>query len=292
MKKIKTILILCFFSLSLFGQTKIVIIEKGTVFWERTISKKDYKKYLKNGEIDNIKTRIYNIAYQNAVMQESSVVSIINSISAYDETNPESAIDAVYSAFQSYSSVEWIEGPYKIYQEKENSKFGTNAITITCIVYGKFKRTLTTGNLPDNEYFITLINKNKHIQKKNQNLPIITINFKKFMIMPKDFDGTYTFEQAKKICESSTAYGYNDWYLPSDIDLLVICEHRKEIGNFKNNYYWSSTEYGNSSQWGTFGTGCDECVMIYRFPKRKRKKGNFTINVKHKAHFVRAIRAL
>ncbi len=165
MRKIKIILILCIFSLPIFGQTKIVTIKKGTVYWERTIPKKKYKKYLKTGEIDKIKTRIYNIAYQNAVMQESSVVSIINSISAFDETNPESAVDAVYTAFQSYSKIEWIEGPFKLFKEKETSIFGNDAVVVSCIVYGKFRRTFT-NNLPDNDYFISEIHKNKS-KKKN-----------------------------------------------------------------------------------------------------------------------------
>ncbi len=164
MKKIKIILILCFFSLSLFCQTKIVTIRKGTVFWERTIPKKEYKKYLKTGEINIIKSKISSIAHQKAEMQGSSVVSIINSVSSFDETNPESAIDAIYNETISYNQIEWIEGPYEMFEEITVSKFGKKAMIIRCSVYGKLKKTIIKP-LPDNKHFISIVLKNKQARE-------------------------------------------------------------------------------------------------------------------------------
>lgn len=162
MRKFEILILLCFFSLPLLGQTKTVTITKGTVYWERTIPKSEYKKLLKSGEIDKVKNKISNIAYQNAVMQESSVASIINSISAFDETNPESAIDAVYSEFQSYSQIEWIEGPFNVFTERETSIFGIKSVVLTAIVYGKFIR-YVKSSLPDNDHFVSLIKNNKTV---------------------------------------------------------------------------------------------------------------------------------
>ncbi len=130
MRKIKIILILCIFSLPIFGQTKIVTVEKGTVSWERTIPKKKYRQYVKTGKIDIIKSKISSIAHRKAEMQGSSVVSVLNSVSSFDETDPESAIDAIYNETISYNQVEWIEGPYEYFMESKVKYFRKKAIII------------------------------------------------------------------------------------------------------------------------------------------------------------------
>ena len=75
------------------------------------------------------------------------------------------------------------------------------------------------------------------------NLPIIEVNFKKYMIMPKDFDTKYNWEDAKQACEDLTAYGYNDWY-------------------------WSSSDIGDHSDWSqSFDNGFQDYydkVTVYR----------------------------
>jgi hypothetical protein len=43
--------------------------------------------------------------------------------------------------------------------------------------------------------------------------------------------------------------GYNDWYLPSKDELNKLYLERTAIGGFQLNYYWSSSEYGNTSAW-------------------------------------------
>jgi hypothetical protein len=48
---------------------------------------------------------------------------------------------------------------------------------------------------------------------------------------------------------SETCYG--DWYLPSKVELNLLYNAKVAgvVGDFANNYYWSSTEYGSSSAW-------------------------------------------
>jgi hypothetical protein len=51
--------------------------------------------------------------------------------------------------------------------------------------------------------------------------------------------------------------GYNDWYLPSIEELNKMYQNIGQgntlglgnVGNFANNYYWSSTEYDSSGAW-------------------------------------------
>jgi len=49
--------------------------------------------------------------------------------------------------------------------------------------------------------------------------------------------------------------GYSDWYLPSKNELNLFCKNIREVGNFPDQGYWSSTEINtnpdvSSSAWG------------------------------------------
>ena len=58
---------------------------------------------------------------------------------------------------------------------------------------------------------------------------------------------------AAKVCSdySVTADGitYGDWYLPSKYELNLLFFQKDNVGNFANNYYWSSTEFSSLSAW-------------------------------------------
>jgi hypothetical protein len=58
---------------------------------------------------------------------------------------------------------------------------------------------------------------------------------------------------AAKVCAdySVTVDGvmYGDWYLPSKHELFLMYIHKEAIGSFKNDYYWSSTEFSSISAW-------------------------------------------
>ncbi len=51
------------------------------------------------------------------------------------------------------------------------------------------------------------------------------------------------------ICDTSTAFGFDDWYLPSKNELNAIYENRDAIGGFTTNFYWSSTESSETDAW-------------------------------------------
>ena len=42
---------------------------------------------------------------------------------------------------------------------------------------------------------------------------------------------------------------YGDWYLPSKQELFLLYIHKDAVGNFKSDYYWSSTEFSSISAW-------------------------------------------
>lgn len=52
--------------------------------------------------------------------------------------------------------------------------------------------------------------------------------------------------------------GYDDWYLPSEMELYYVWENKDTIGGFAEDSYWSSTEYNSSFAFDlVFGSGLD-----------------------------------
>ena len=49
--------------------------------------------------------------------------------------------------------------------------------------------------------------------------------------------------QAAQYCADLNVHGNDDWYLPSQDELVTLCNNRTAIGGFTTNYYWSSSEY-------------------------------------------------
>jgi len=61
-----------------------------------------------------------------------------------------------------------------------------------------------------------------------------------YEVMPEDLAGEYRWKEANDACESSTAYGYNDWELPSIKDLEFMYNNKIAL-NMSGEWYWSST---------------------------------------------------
>ena len=52
-----------------------------------------------------------------------------------------------------------------------------------------------------------------------------------------------TLDHAVKYCNNLIVDGYDDWFMPSQAELLAMYLRRYEIGGFANKMYWCSTEY-------------------------------------------------
>ena len=67
------------------------------------------------------------------------------------------------------------------------------------------------------------------------------------------WQGTCSSCYASQLCQDLNLGGKTDWYLPSKYELNLMYENIGQgnvlglgnVGNFANNYYWSSTEYDN-----------------------------------------------
>jgi len=93
-----------------------------------------------------------------------------------------------------------------------------------------------------------------------------------YNVMPEDLPGEYRWEEATAACESSTAYGFNDWYLPS-IDELEYMYNNKIALSMIATWYWSSTPKGGSA--------------IYDFNFEQGKKYDTSKGAKRNARCVR-----
>ena len=51
---------------------------------------------------------------------------------------------------------------------------------------------------------------------------------------------------AARLCSDLVQGGYNDWYLPSNAELIRLKTNKDLIGGFSNSLYWSSTQSLNS----------------------------------------------
>jgi hypothetical protein len=54
---------------------------------------------------------------------------------------------------------------------------------------------------------------------------------------------------AASACYSLILNGYNDWFLPSSLELQQLYNNRVAIGGFQGYVYWSSTESGAYGAW-------------------------------------------
>ena len=59
------------------------------------------------------------------------------------------------------------------------------------------------------------------------------------------------FGWAAQACDTFTLNGYDDWYLPSKDELNYMYGnlHMKKLGNFSNDWYWSSTVVSTYGTW-------------------------------------------
>ena len=66
------------------------------------------------------------------------------------------------------------------------------------------------------------------------------------MVQKEDIGkGSYLeWYEASNLCDKSLADGYSNWRLPTTDEIIQIYEYKSNIGNFKEEQYWTSSYYG------------------------------------------------
>ena len=54
---------------------------------------------------------------------------------------------------------------------------------------------------------------------------------------------------AAEIADAFTLNGFSDWFLPSQDELNLLFLQKSLVGNFANNFYWSSSEFDTWTAW-------------------------------------------
>jgi hypothetical protein len=117
--------------------------------------------------------------------------------------------------------------------------------------------TIDRDSLIDGQNITTI-----HVTSDNGNKAITVIAIKgsisndyeilsaaELMVAKEDInETTMTWNTANSACENSIMANFTDWRLPTKDELMVLYNHKTEIGGFKSDYYWSST----SSSWHNY----------------------------------------
>jgi hypothetical protein len=70
---------------------------------------------------------------------------------------------------------------------------------------------------------------------------------------------------AAYLCDTLTLNGYEDWYLPSQNELILMWQnlHMYGMGNFHNDFYLSSSELDNNTALGVYFNCCGATSLKY-----------------------------
>ena len=83
-------------------------------------------------------------------------------------------------------------------------------------------------------------------------------NVYELIAAPRDAPNLYNYDWSPAVsyCNSLSANGYSDWYLPDLGELDTLYENQGAIGGFFTGWYWSSTEHDTSRAYRkSFGSG-------------------------------------
>jgi len=141
-----------------------------------------------------------------------------------------------------------------IYATNNSMEDGT---LIKCDVSSSFRTTLTEMS-PGQYYYMAYAKNNigiaygevRSFTIKNPDY----ITFSNLMIQTRDL-GRFRLHEAEELCASSRVGGYSDWRLPTVAELSMIYQFKDEIGGFKKNSYWSSTDIADRYYYVDFSSG-------------------------------------
>jgi hypothetical protein len=100
------------------------------------------------------------------------------------------------------------------------------------------------------------------------------------------------FDWAAESCDALSVNGYDDWFLPSQDELHMMYGNlaRRGLGEFKGEWYWSSTPYNGFSYTAPFPRARAENFSDGEQPQGNDNNGRYARNDRNIKYCVRAIR--
>jgi hypothetical protein len=91
--------------------------------------------------------------------------------------------------------------------------------------------------------------------------------------------GTYNWNDAKTAAQNYKGGGLTGWHLPDigELDLMYQNLHRKGLGGFYSDYYWSSTENGSSFAYDLYFDSGSQDFVSKSTSDRVRAVRSFTM---------------
>lgn len=80
---------------------------------------------------------------------------------------------------------------------------------------------------------------------------------------------------AAGLCYNLSLGGYDDWFLPSSQELLILFQNKNSIGGFSNSIYWSSTEWQDSTDASSDNSGSYVDFFGYSAYIKMTRKSNY-----------------
>lgn len=282
-----------------------IIINKGdnSGAWDELLFKKQYKNFVKQGKLDSIKNKIIRISQQKVLMIKSIIYSQTGTVSSFNETIPEEAINYYYNETKSNCEIRPIIGLYSEITEKDTTVFGRKAVLFKCTTWGTFVKKCINPNF-DSTLFSSL-KKNQRLIKftTNVNTPSLafTINgrptAKKLMGENTFFYSCYLFnDHSYNINISAKHYQNFDTtvlinrktpsiiYLPLSEDYLEISKSLKQKKNVWTNavvtslavsgIFFTTAEIINTGKYKK-SENTEEATRLHEIIKKQDKAGWF-----------------
>lgn len=82
-------------------------------------------------------------------------------------------------------------------------------------------------------------------------LPTFTYNGHTYRVAP-EADNTLSWSNARNYCNNLTLYGYDDWSLPGQGELLQMYNDRLTIGGFGTGKYWSASQMSGTGYYSYY----------------------------------------
>lgn len=138
--------------------------------------------------------------------------------------------------------------------ERQNTGMTSNGMNDLFSVVASVSRNMLQQSGSSSEFIPTTVQTTSYSKPKAKpvnskpvpnNLPSISVYGMDILIMPNDITKEkLVWEEANNTCNTSTAYNYDDWRLPTKEEINVMYSNQAVVKNMNPYWYWSGSSDG------------------------------------------------